>query len=223
ERGQTVRHRGVRELLTDRRNLSALLFLTGVYALWNLVAGQMDSFMPRVYVTACVESAAHQNLLQVLLWTMTVIATYLGFMLLGDRMDRRLLYGIGAGLGIAAWTILVFTHVTMPLLILFAVLWGGSAGIGAQAFYARWTAELFATPYRATAQGVLFFVARILVGVLSYFFPGMLAAQGVPAVGTLMIVFLVIAMLVGVIGAPDTRGKSLEQIEVERYGERVAR
>src|SRR5699024_2592524 len=38
-RGQTGPHRGVRELLTDRRNRSALLFLTGVYALWNLVAG----------------------------------------------------------------------------------------------------------------------------------------------------------------------------------------
>ena len=218
ERGQTVRHRGVRELLTDRRNLSALLFLTGVYALWNLVAGQMGIFMPRVYETAGVESAAHQNLLQVLLWTMTVIATYLGFMLLGDRMDRRLLYGIGAGLGIAAWTILVFTHVTMPLLILFAVLWGVSAGIGAQAFYALWTAEMFATPYRATAQGVLFFVARILVGVLSYFFPVMLASQGVPAVGTLMIAFLVISLLIGVIGAPNTRGKTLEEIERDRYG-----
>jgi MFS transporter, SP family, inositol transporter len=221
--GQKVHHRGFRELLSNRRNLTALLFLTGVYALWNLVAGQMGIFMPRVYETAGVESATQQNLLQVLLWTMTVVATYFGFMLLGDLVDRRLLYGVGAVLGIAAWAILVFSHVTMPLLIVFAVLWGISAGIGAQAFYALWTAEMFATPYRATAQGLLFFVARILVGVLSYFFPVMLASQGVPAVGTLMIVFLVISLLVGVIGAPNTRGKSLEEIEVERYGERVAR
>ncbi|HIY24683.1 MAG TPA: MFS transporter [Candidatus Brachybacterium merdigallinarum] len=219
--GKAVRHRGLKDLLASRTNLKALLFLTGVYALWNLVAGQMGIFMPRVYETAGVESAAHQNLLQVLLWTCTVIATYLGFMLLGDKMDRRLLYGIGAVMGIAAWGVLVFAHVTMPLLILFAVLWGVSAGIGAQAFYALWTAEMFATPYRATAQGVLFFVARILVGVLSYFFPVMLAAQGVPFVGMIMIGFLVVALLIGVIGAPDTRGKSLEQIEIERYGERV--
>ena len=77
---------------------------------------------------------------------------------------------------------------------------------------------MFATPYRATAQGVLFFVARILVGVLSYFFPVMLASQGVPAVGTLMIAFLVISLLIGVIGAPNTRGKTLEEIERDRYG-----
>lgn len=219
--GERIRHRGLRDLLASRTNLMALLFLTGVYALWNLVAGQMGIFMPRVYATAGVDSAAQQNLLQVLLWTCTVIATYLGFMMLGDKVDRRLLYAIGAALGIAAWAVLVFAHVTMPLLVLFAVLWGVSAGIGAQAFYALWTAEMFATPYRATAQGVLFFVARILVGVLSYFFPVMLESQGVPFVGMVMIGFLVVALAVGVIGAPDTRGKSLEQIEVERYGRKV--
>lgn len=221
--GGPVQRRGVRELLSNRRNVTALLFLIGVYSLWNLVAGQMGIFMPRVYATAGVESPASQNLLQVLLWMVTVIVTYVGFMLLGDRMDRRILYGIGAALGIAAWLVLVFAHVTMPLLILFAVLWGASAGIGAQAFYALWTAEMFATRYRATAQGVLFFVARILVGVLSYFFPVLLETRGVPFVGVLMIAFLVVSLLVGVIGAPDTRGKSLEQIERERFGEAAGR
>ncbi|APX33268.1 MFS transporter [Brachybacterium sp. P6-10-X1] len=219
--GAPVQHRGPKELLSHPRNLKALLFLIGVYALWNTVAGQMGIFMPRVYETAGVASAAGQNLLQVLLWTMTVVATYFGFMLLGDRIDRRLLYGIGAVLGILAWVLLVFVHVTTPLLILFAVVWGVAAGIGAQAFYALWTAEMFATPYRASAQGVVFFVARIAVGVLSYFFPTLLAAQGVPFVGGIMIALLVGALLIGVIGAPDTRGKTLEQIEVERYGQRV--
>lgn len=198
-------------------------WMIGVYTLWNTVAGQMGIFMPRVYATAGVESPAQQNLLQVLLWTLTVIATYAGFMLLGDRMDRRVLYGIGAVLGILAWVLLVFVHVTTPLLILFAALWGISAGIGAQAFYALWTAEMFATPYRASAQGVLFFVARVAVGLLSYFFPTLLATRGVPFVGTIMIVLLAAALLIGVIGAPRTRGKSLAQIELERYGERVAR
>ena len=210
-----IKRRNYRELLTNRTNLKALLFLVGVYALWNLVAGQMGIFMPRVYETAGVESATQQNLLQVLLWSFTVLATWFGFMRYGDRVDRRLLYGIGALLGIAAWVLLVFAHVTMPVLILFAVLWGVSAGIGAQAFYALWAAEMFATRYRASAQGVLFFVARIVVGLLSYWFPTLLAEHGVPFVGMIMIGALLVALLVGVIGAPDTRGKSLEQIEEE--------
>ena len=218
-----TKRRNYRELLTNRTNLKALLFLVGVYALWNLVAGQMGIFMPRVYETAGVESATQQNLLQVLLWSFTVLATWFGFMRYGDRVDRRLLYGIGALLGIAAWVLLVFAHVTMPVLILFAVLWGVSAGIGAQAFYALWAAEMFATRYRASAQGVLFFVARIVVGLLSYWFPTLLAEHGVPFVGMIMIGALLIALLVGVIGAPDTRGKSLEQIEEDRYGTPASR
>jgi inositol transporter-like SP family MFS transporter len=117
--------------------------------------------------------------------------------------------------------LLVFVHVTTPVLILFAALWGISAGIGAQAFYALWAAEMFATRYRASAQGVLFFVARIVVGLLSYWFPTLLAEQGVPFVGMIMIGALVAALLIGVIWAPDTRGKSLEQIESERYGSSV--
>lgn len=93
-----------------------------------------------------------------------------------------------------------------------------SGGLGAQAFYALWAAEMFATRYRASAQGILFFTARIVVGMVSYWFPTLLAEHGVPFVGMIMIGALVVAMVIGVIGAPDTRGKSLEEIETERYG-----
>ena len=34
-----------------------------------------------------------------------------------------------------------------------------------------------------------------------------------------MIALLAISLIVGVIGAPNTRGKSLEQITKERYGD----
>ncbi|MFC7403760.1 MFS transporter [Georgenia alba] len=218
QRQTGLRRRGLKELLSHPANVRALLFLFGVYALWNTVAGQMGIFMPRVYATAGVESAVEQNLLQVLLWTLTVAATYLGFMRYGDRIDRRALYAVGAALGIVAWVLLVFVDATTPLLILFASLWGISAGIGAQAFYALWTAELFATPYRASAQGVLFFAARIAVGLLSYWFPTLLATHGVPFVGTIMLAMLGVALLVGTIWAPNTRGKTLQEIELERYG-----
>jgi inositol transporter-like SP family MFS transporter len=101
----------------------------------------------------------------------------------------------------------------------FAVIWGTSAGIGAQAFYSVWASELFATRYRATAQGVLFFAARVAVGLLSYVFPTLLAARGVPFVGTLMLLFLGVALVVGAVWAPDTQGKTLDDIERERAGE----
>ena len=211
--------RGFRELISHPQNVKALFFLIGVYTLWNTVAGQAGIFMPRVYMTAGVKSAVVQNLLQVLLWGLTSAATFWGFMKFGDRISRRFLYGLGAVMAVGAWMILGFyPNVTLPWLIAYAVIWGVSAGLGTQAFYALWTAELFATVYRASAQGVLFFVARIAVGLLSYLFPTLLATQGVPFVGAIMVAFLVGSLLVGVIWTPNTAGKSLKAIERERYG-----
>ena len=208
---------GVRALLSRRSNIKALLFLFGVYGFWNLVAGQAGIFMPRVYDAAGLSSPAGQNALQVLVWGCTTLATWFGFMRLGDRVDRRRLYLLGAAMGMVAWGVLSYLPGTVGVLLAFAVIWGLSAGIGAQAFYSVWTSELFATRYRATAQGVLFFAARCAVGGLSYVFPALLAAKGVPFVGTILLGSLFIALVVGVVGAPDTQGKTLREIERERY------
>jgi inositol transporter-like SP family MFS transporter len=172
-----------------------------------------------VYDAAGFSSATGQNALQVLVWGCTCLATFFGFMRYADTVSRRVLYVVGATMGVLAWALLSYAEGSLAVLLVFAVVWGTSAGIGAQAFYSVWTSELFATRYRATAQGVLFFAARIAVGLLSYVFPTLLAQQGVPFVGTLMIGFLLVALVVGAVWAPDTQGKSLTQIERERYGD----
>ncbi len=210
---------GLRGLFSRRVNIMALLVLIGIYGFWNTVAGQAGIFMPRVYASAGLESAVQQDLLQVLVWACTVAATYFGFMKFADRMSQRLLYVIGAALGILAWIILVtFTDAGMPTLLVFAVLWGISSGIGAQAFYGLWASELFATPYRASAQGFMFFVVRTACGLLSFFFPTLLAATGLTAVALLLVGLLSVALIIGAIWAPNTQGKTLKEIETERYG-----
>lgn len=209
------------ELFTNKTNLKALLFLFGVYAFWNTVAGAMGIFMPRIYESIGGLDAIQANLLQVVLWSCTALATYFGFMRLADKYSRRLLYGIGASLGILAWILLVFAPPIPFVLGAFVVLWGVSAGIGAQAFYGLWASELFATRYRAGAQGILFFAARMATGLLSFFFPTMLVTVGFVPLGLLMIGLLLVAAVVGVLFAPDTQGKTLDEIEVERYGHLV--
>jgi len=212
---------GMRGLLAERKNWGALLFLLGVYGLWNTVAGQAGIFQPRVYAAAGVESATQQNLLQVLVWVLTAAATYFGFMKYGDKVSRRWLYFAGALLGVVAWVVLIFAPPGAFSLLFYAVAWGISAGIGAQAFYGLWTAELFATKYRASAQGVLFMLARVMVGLLSLVFPVLLTSMGLAKLGLLIIGLLVAALLIGTIWAPETRGKTLEEIELARYGAKV--
>ncbi|WP_051063586.1 MFS transporter [Nocardiopsis halophila] len=211
-------YRGFLQLLTHRKNLTALLFLVGVYGLWNTVAGQAGIFQPRIYEATGLTDASSQYLLQVLVWTLTSAATFWGFMKHGDSFSRRRLYFIGAALGVAAWAVLIYGPAGWFSLLFFATGWGVSAGIGAQAFYGLWAAELFATRYRASAQGVMFMLVRVMVGVLSLWFPLMLEQTGIHGVGVLILGLLVAALVIGTVWAPKTQGKSLEQIEVERYG-----
>ncbi|MCV7432394.1 MFS transporter [Mycolicibacterium bacteremicum] len=219
----SVGARGVRGLFSRKVNITALLFLGGIYLFWNTVAGQAGIFMPRVYETAGLHSPVQQNLLQVLVWGCTVAATYVGFMRYADRVSQRGLYVFGAALGIVGWVVLVaFTDGGITTMLIFAVLWGVSAGIGCQAFYSLWASEMFATPYRASAQGVMFFVVRTATGLLSYFFPTMLAATGLTTVGILLVGLLTVALVIGAVWAPRTQGKSLQQIETERYGAPVS-
>lgn len=211
-------YRSLFQLFTDKKNIGALLFLIGVYGLWNTVAGQAGIFQPRIYEATGLTDARSQYLLQVLVWGLTSAATFWGFMRYGDKLPRRWLYCFGAALGIVAWAMLIYGPPGWFSLLVFAFGWGISSGLGAQAFYGLWGAELFATRYRASAQGMMFMLVRVMTGVLSLWFPLMLEQTGIHGVGVVILGLLVAALLIGTIGAPNTQGKTLEQIEIERYG-----
>ncbi|GJM74388.1 MFS transporter [Paenibacillus macerans] len=208
----------VAELFKSRANLRSIVLLLGIYCFWNLVAGVMGYFMPYIYQRVGGLTSSQANLLQAFLWILTVASTYFVFIKFGDKANRKVLYGIGAFMGIAAWAILSFGGMGMAELLAFVVLWGVAAGFGAQAFYGLWAGELFHTKYRAKAQGFLFSTARVAVGLISLVVPSMLTSMGFAASGMVMIGFLVIAAVIGVVMAPETRGKTLEQIQEEVYG-----
>ena len=65
---------------------------------------------------------------------------------------------------------------------------------------------------------MLFLAARVLVGLLSVGFPALLSQIGLKGLGVLILALLVASLLIGTIWTPRTRGKSLEEIERERYG-----
>ena len=121
-------------------------------------------------------------------------------------------------MAVIAWIILTYIGFGWVALWSFVIIWGLSAGIGAQAWYALWAVELFPTKYRAGTQGIMFFIVRGTAGVWSIIFPMILSSLGFKVAGTVMIVLLMISLLIGVIWTPQTRGKSLKQIISERYG-----
>ncbi|EEO2643880.1 MFS transporter [Listeria monocytogenes] len=202
-------------------NVKSVLFLVGVYLFWNLVAGAMGFFMPFVYETVGGLSNTQANLLQAVLWILTAASTYFGFAKFGDRVSHRGLFFVGALMAVASWVVLTFVGMSWVGLWTFVILWGISAGIGAQAFYALWSTELFPTKYRGGVQGVMFFLVRGSTGVWSIVFPVILANLGFTVAGTIMIGLLTVSLLIGVIWAPKTRGRSLDDITKERYGNKI--
>jgi len=214
----TEKHHPYKELFSNVVNRKSIVFLVGVYLFWNLVAGAMGFFMPFVYETVGGLTNSQANMLQAAMWIFTSLGSYFGFAKLGDKVDHRKFYFIGALMAAASWVVLTYVGMSWLGLWVFVILWGISAGIGAQAFYALWASELFPTKFRGGAQGVMFFLVRGSCGVWSIIFPMVLANLGFTVAGTVMIGLLVISLIIGTVWTPQTRGKTLEQITRERYG-----
>lgn len=210
-------------LLTNRVNIVTIAFLAGMYLTWNLVASVMGFFQPHIFETAGGLSNADANLLTVGQWTLIIITTFI-FSMLVDRVNQRWLFFMGGIFAIAAWGMVITVGVTSIWgLIIYTVLWGIQAGFSAQAFYALWASELFPAKYRAAAQGVMFFIVRSLSAVWGLCFVYIYGehGEGFTVAAYCMVALLVISLLIGTVGAPETRGKSLEQITHERYGDDI--
>lgn len=208
-----------KDVFSNIVNIKSILFLVGVYMFWNLVAGAMGFFMPYVYETVGGLSNTEANMLQAVLWIFTALATYFGFARFGDRISHRLFFFIGAAMAVASWVVLTYIGMSWLGLWTFVVLWGVSAGIGAQAFYALWSTELFPTKYRGGVQGIMFFLVRGSAGIWSIFFPIILANLGFVVAGTIMIGLLLASLIIGTVWTPRTRGRKLDEITEERYGD----
>ena len=202
-----------RELFSPRY-AGSLIFLAAMYGLWNLWAGYNGFFTP--YLIA-------QNHLPA--WTATMLpASYfligmfsiLGiFMTLSDKVNQRLLFGISAALHVFGMALLAIFGFKLEIVIAHIVIMGIAGGFGAQSFFQLWSAELFPTAIRSTAQGAAFAIVRIGLGIWSLAVPT-LAAYDFTTLAWILTGFLVASGVVGLIWAPRNEGKSLEQIAAER-------
>ena len=211
-----ARRAGWRTLLSPPY-LGSMLFLAAMYGFWNLWAGYNGFFTPYLI---------EQNNLPV--WTATLLpASYFGigmfsilfiFMTLADKVNQRLMFGISAALHIFGMALLAIFGFKLEVVIAHVVIMGIAGGFGAQSFFQLWSAELFPTAIRSTAQGLTFAVVRIGLGIWSLAVPA-LASLDFTILAWILTGFLVVSGAVGLIWAPRNEGKSLEQIEADRENE----
>ena len=204
-------------------NLRTVLFLCGVYSVWNLCASTWGFFMPYIYEHVGHLSNSMSQMMSVGSFVISFIGTYFIFMRLGDKVSRRLLYMIIGGIYVVGWAVWVLppNMLSMWMLVMFTVFAGVNNGSGQQAFYQLWCSELFPTKYRATAQGLTFFITRIAAAIWGFSVPIIMQTLGFRYAAILMVAFAFISWVIGTIGAPNTSGRTLKEIEIERYGHLV--
>ncbi|MED4847156.1 MFS transporter [Bacillus atrophaeus] len=202
--------------------LKKILFLMGVYLLWNLAAGVMGFFMPYIYQQVGGVSANMANLLQMGLFIFTGLGVAFIFMPFADKY-RKTVFGICAFMAVIGWSLFLMPVQGMPILLLFIVAMGINNGAGQQANYQLWASELFPTEYRASAQGLMFFLVRISIGVWSLFVPMIMTNFGIGFMAAILLGCVTASMIIGLIFAPNTSGKSLEEIQEDLYGTPAAK
>lgn len=210
-------------LFTNKVAVKTVCFLAGIYLTWNLVASVMGFFQPHIYETAGGVTNEQANWMNFIQWAIIVGTTFVTSQLI-DKMNHRLLYVIGLLFSLSAWFIIVGIGVDGPAgLWSFAILWGIQGGISVQIFYALWGTELFPAKFRAGAQGLMFFIVRGLSAVWGLVFASIYGenGEGFTLAAYCMIALLLVSLIVGALGCPATRGKSLDTITRERYGDNV--
>ncbi len=211
------------ELLSNAINLKTVIFLICVYSVWNLCASTWGFFMPYIFENVAKLSNTMSQVMSVGSFVLSIIGTYFIFMKFGDRISRRLIYFVIGGIYVIAWSVWILPPESLAswMLFMFVIFAGINNGSGQQAFYQLWCSELFPTKYRATAQGLTFFITRIICSVWVFCAPLIMESLGFRYAAMLITCFALISWLVGSIWAPKTQGKTLKEIEIERYGQEV--
>jgi inositol transporter-like SP family MFS transporter len=209
-------------VLLEPRYLKSMAFLVGMYGLWNLWAGTNGFFFPYILRTVGSQSQGTSVMLQATGFGISIVSIFLVFMKLADRVNQRLLFAVSALMQIAGMALLALFPLTLPIAILHVFLMQFGGGFGAQSFFQLWSADLFPTLVRSTAQGITFAFVRIGLGLWSFFVP-VLTSTGFTSLAWILTGFLVASALVGLVWAPRNEGKSLEQLERERAGAQQGR
>lgn len=215
-RTATERGRALRALFQGP-NLRALLWTGGIYTFWGLAAGTAGIFTPYVVETLNAGTQAAGVALSCAQFAISIVVVVVIYMRYSDSSHRarRLMWGVGSVMSVLAYGLYLVFPFTIPVVIANVVLFGIGSTLAGEPTYKTFSQELFPTMLRGTAQGITFGVARVLLGVWSFFVP-VLAAAGIGPVALLLSAFLLVAGVIGYFWMPDTVGKPLEQIERER-------
>ncbi|BFH73918.1 hypothetical protein SJAV_18620 [Sulfurisphaera javensis] len=154
-------------------------------------------------------------------WFATAIIGILAItMPFADKISRRVLYAVSAVVCAISFAI----PIALPFKILAVaaanvILFGFGQGIGLWPIPRMWSAELFPTEIRNTAQGITWASMRFAIGIWSLFVPTILSIIGYSAIAAIFTAFFIAAAIIGGLYGPKSQSKSLETVLKEFYGD----
>lgn len=195
--------------------LKSMAYLILMYGFWNLWAGTNGIFMPLLLETAGGLPRWVAALLPALYFAIGIVSILIVFMRLSDRFNQRTLFALAAALQVVGMALPAIFGLSLSVAIIHIVIMGFAAGFGAQSFFQLWSAELFPTTIRASAQGLTFAVVRVALGVWTFMVPA-LATADYKTLAWILTGFLAASGIIGTIWAPRNEGKSLEELDNNR-------
>jgi MFS transporter, SP family, inositol transporter len=93
------------------------------------------------------------------------------FMPFVDRVNQKAMFMVGATLQIVALLLFALFDLSLTVALGYVILLGIGGGFAQQPFFQLWSGEMFPTLLRSTAQGLMFAVVRISLGIWSFFVP----------------------------------------------------
>jgi MFS transporter, SP family, inositol transporter len=215
EQGSAAQH-GIRfRDLFSRSNIKSIGFLVAMYGLWNLWAGTNGFFFPYILRTVGAQTQAASVALQAGSFVVAMLSIGLVFMPFSDKVNQRGMFITSALIQILGMSLLAVLPLNTGVAIAYMLLTQFGGGFGAQSFFQLWSAELFPTLLRASAQGLCFAIVRVSLGLWSFFVP-ILTATDFKTLAWILTSFLAASGLAGVLWAPRNEGKALGQLEKER-------
>jgi MFS transporter, SP family, inositol transporter len=201
--------------LFSPKYLGSLAILIGMYGFQNLFGGTNGFFSPYIMTQVGELSQVAAVTINGSGYLLALLSIYFIFMRYVDRVNQRLLFGLSGLLQLAAPILYLFFGINQTTAVLYAILTAVGGGFGAQAFFQLWSAEMFPTLLRSTAQGFAFAVVRIGLGLWSFAVP-VLISLSMNAMLMTLAGFVAISTAIGLIWGPRNEGKSLEEIEAAR-------
>jgi len=138
------------------------------------------------------------------------------FMPFVDKTNQKYLLGFAAAIQVIGVALFAVFPLTLVVALGYVLLIGVGQGMGQQSFFQLWSGEMFPTLLRSTAQGLIFAVVRIALGLWSFVVPVLTKSAGFHTVAWILTGFVLVSGVIGWIFAPSNGGKSLEEIQHER-------